>query len=148
MEQNYENKKIEKAFINILLKKGKKANSEKLFKNLLKYIKLKKQINPNKILKNFILNISPKIKTIELQKQKRYKKRKWKKKKSLYLYIFLYEDRQIKMPIKWLLLNKNNNKNNNKEITNEIMQTLQNTGRIITLFKNHYNEIKKIKFFL
>lgn len=146
MEQNYEDKKIKKAFINILLKKGKKTNSEKLLKNLLKYIKLKKNINPNKILKNFILNTSPKIKTIELPKQKRYKKRKWKKKKSLYLYIFLYEDRQIKIPIKWLLFNKNIK--NNKEITNEIMQTLQNTGRIITLFKNHYNEIKKIKFFL
>ena len=40
MELNYEEFKIKKLFINVLLKKGKKTKSENIFKNIL--IKLKK----------------------------------------------------------------------------------------------------------
>ena len=41
MELNYENNKIKKLFINILLKKGKKTKSEKIFKNIINKIKKK-----------------------------------------------------------------------------------------------------------
>jgi ribosomal protein S7 len=143
MELNYESKKI---FINILLKKGKKVNSEKIYKTLL--INLKKTIknNPNNILIKFINNSSLKIKFIELQKKKRFNKKKWKKKKSLYFFFFLNNDKQIKIPIKWLFENNKRNINYTK-IIKEIIQTSKNTGRIINLKKDYYKEIKKLKFF-
>ena len=39
MELNYEEFKIKKIFLNMLLKKGKKTNSENIFKNILINIK-------------------------------------------------------------------------------------------------------------
>ena len=41
MEQKYENYKIKKMFLNMLLKKGKKNISEKLYNNILMDIKKK-----------------------------------------------------------------------------------------------------------
>lgn len=142
MELNYENNKIKKLFINILLKKGLKNNSEKLLKKIL--IELKKITNnkPNIILKNFINNLSPKIKVIEIPKKKRWKR----KKKKLYLFIFLNKDKQIKISIKWLFSIFKSNLNL-KNIIKEIIQTSQNKGKIINLKKNYYKEIKKLKFF-
>ena len=44
MELNYEEYKIKKIFINMLLKEGKKTNSENIFKNILINLKkIKKQ---------------------------------------------------------------------------------------------------------
>ena len=145
MEQNYKNNKIKQLFINILLKKGKKINSEKIVNNLLLNIKKNIKKNPNKILKKFINKTSIKIKYIEIPKKKRFKKKKWSKKKSLYVFIFLNNNKQIKIPIKWLFLKKR--KINYINIINEILQTIKNTGRIISLKKNYYKEIKKLKFF-
>jgi ribosomal protein S7 len=145
MELNYENKKIKKLFINILLKKGKKINSEKIFKKLLINIKKITKQKPNKIIKKFINNSSIKIKYIEIQKKKRFINKKWKKKKNLYIFIFLNKDKQIRIPIKWLLLN-NTVKNNYLNISKEIIQTSKNIGKIINLKKNYYKEIKKLKF--
>ena len=51
MELNYEEYKIKKIFINMLLKKGKKHISENIFKNIL--IKIKKK---NKTKSKFYFN--------------------------------------------------------------------------------------------
>lgn len=147
MEQNLDYNIIKNLFINILLKKGKKANSEKIVKFIIKNIKKTTQNNPKKIIKQFIFKTSPKIKIIEVLKKKRYIKRKWKKKKKLFLLIFLYKDRQIKIPIKWLI--NNNKKNNNYiKLTQDIIQTTKNKGKIINLKKNYYNDIMKTRFFI
>ena len=84
MELNYENNKIKKIFANVLLKKGKKTNSEFILKKLLIKIKKVTKKNPNKLLQTFINNTSPKIKYIELQKKKKIKKKK------IYIYLFFY----------------------------------------------------------
>jgi ribosomal protein S7 len=145
MELNYENKKIKTLFINILLKKGKKIKSEKIIKKILINIKKNTNKNPNKIIKILIKKTAPKIKYIEINKIKRKRKRKWNKKKSLYVFIYLFEDKQIKMPIKWLFLDYK--KINYLQITQEILQATKNTGKLINKKKNYYKEIKKLKFF-
>jgi ribosomal protein S7 len=142
MELNYENNKIKKLFINILLKKGLKFKSEKLLKTVLIDIKKITKKKPENILDNFIKNLSPKLKIIELQKSKRWKKRK--KYKNSYLFIFLNKDKQIKTSIKWLFLK---NKFDNYETTKNIIQTSINRSKIINYKKNYYKDIKKLKFF-
>lgn len=142
MELNYENKEIKKLFINILLKKGLKNNSEKILKKILIKIKKITKNKPDIILKKFIKNLSPKIKLIEIPKKKRWKR----KKKKMYLFIFLNKDKQIKMSIKWLFYIFKS-KLNLKNITKEIIQTSKNKGKIINIKKNYYKEIKKLKFF-
>jgi ribosomal protein S7 len=142
MELNYKNNIIKNLFINILLKKGLKINSEKILKKIL--IKLKKIIKkkPNIILKNLIKNLSPKIKIIEISKKK-----KWKNKKN-YLFIFLKKDKQIKISIKWLFSNlKFKSKLDLENIIQEIIQIYINKGQIINFKKNYYKEIKKLKNF-
>jgi len=64
MELNYEESKIKKLFINVLLKKGKKTKSENIFKNILINLKKVTKQKPNFILLKCINNLVPKLKTI------------------------------------------------------------------------------------
>lgn len=76
MELNFDEYKIKQLFINNLLKKGKKINSEFIFKNILINIKKKTKQKPIFILIKSINNLLPKLKTIGLPKKKRNKKKK------------------------------------------------------------------------
>lgn len=134
MELNYEEYKIKKIFINILLKKGKKNNSEVIFKNILINLKKITKQKPIFILMKSITNLLPKLKTINLQKKK-------KNKKDLYFLMFLTETKQIKISINWLF--KNNNLSN---IVNEIISTAENKSKTINFKKEYYRDIKKLKF--
>jgi ribosomal protein S7 len=137
MELKYENYKIKKLFINILLKKGKKTNSENIFKNILINLKKITKQKPNFILLKCINNLVPKLKTINLPNKKKGKKRK----KDLYFLMFLSEDKQIKTSINWLFSNSNL-----ENIVNEIIQTSKNKSKTINFKKEYYREIKKLKF--
>nr|YP_010395043.1 ribosomal protein S7 [Phytopythium vexans]DAZ89480.1 TPA_asm: ribosomal protein S7 [Phytopythium vexans] len=136
MELNYEEFKIKKIFINILLKKGKKTNSEHIFKNILINLKKNTKQKPIFILIKCIKNLLPKLKAISIPNKK-----KSKKKKDAYFLIFFNEDKQIKKSISWLLLNSNL-----KNITNEIIQTSKNKSKTINTKKQYYKDIKKLKF--
>ena len=137
MELKYEESKIKKLFINILLKKGKKNYSEKILKNIL--IKLKKITNqkPDFILLKCINNLLPKLKAINLPNKKKGKK----KKKDMYSLIFLNREKQIKTSINWLFLNSNL-----QNIVNEIILTSKNKSKTINFKKDYYRDIKKLKF--
>jgi ribosomal protein S7 len=136
MELNFAEFKIKKLFTNVLLKKGKKNNSEFIFKNIL--IKLKKitKQKPSFILLKCIENLLPKIKAISIPNKK-----KRKKKRDRYFLFLLTEDKQIKKSINWLLSNSNL-----KNITNEIIQTSKNKSKTINTKKQYYKNIKKLKF--
>jgi ribosomal protein S7 len=137
MELNYEEFKIKKIFINLLLKKGKKINSEIIFKNILINIKKKTKQKPTFILTKCINNLVPKLKTINLPNKKKGKKRK----KDLYFLMFLNREKQIKTSINWLLSNTNL-----ENISNEIILTSQNKSKTINFKKEYYKDIKKLKF--
>lgn len=138
MELKYEEYKIKKLFINMLLKKGKKTCSENIFKNILINLKKITKQNPNLILFKSIDNLLPKLKTISIPNKKRNKK---KKKKDRYFLMLLNEDKQIKKSISWLFLNSNL-----KNISNEIIQTSQNKSKTINTKKQYYKNIKKLKY--
>ena len=137
MELNYEEFKIKKIFINILLKKGKKNNSENIFKNILINLKKKTKQKPNFILLKCIKNLLPKLKAISIPN----KKKSNKKKKDSFFLMFLNEDKQIKKSVIWLV--KNTNLQN---INNEIIQTSKNKSKIINIKKQMYKDIKKLKY--
>ena len=135
MELNYEEFKIKKLFINILLKKGKKINSEKIFKNILIQLKKETKQKPNFILIKAINNLLPKLKTISLPNKKQQKK------KDLHFLMFLNKDKQIQTSIKWLMHNVTL-----KNINNEIIQTSKNKSKTIQTKKQYYKKIKRLKF--
>ncbi len=137
MELNYEEYKIKKLFINVLLKKGKKTKSENIFKNILINLKKVTKQKPSFILLKCINNLVPKLKTISLPNKKKGKKRK----KDLYFLMFLNEDKQIKTSINWLFSNSNL-----ENIVNEIIQTSKNKSKTINFKKEYYKDIKKLKF--
>lgn len=85
MELKYEEYKIKKLFINMLLKKGKKTCSENIFKNILINLKKTTKQKPNFILFKSIDNLLPKLKAISIPNKKRNKK---KKKRSLFFNAF------------------------------------------------------------
>ena len=138
MELKYEESKIKKLFINMLLKKGKKNCSENLFKNILINLKKRTKQKPNFILFKSIDNLLPKLKTISIPNKKRNKN---KKKKDRYFLMLLDENKQIKKSISWFLLNSKL-----KNIENEIIQTSKNKGKTINTKKQYYKNIKKLKF--
>ena len=121
----------------MLLRKGKKTNSENIFKNILINLKKITKQKPNFILIKSIKNLLPKLKAISIPKKKKSKK----KKKDLYFLMFLNENKQIKKSISWLLLNSNL-----KNIVNEIIQTSKNKSKTINTKKQYYKDIKKLKF--
>lgn len=129
MELSYEEYKIKKIFINMLLRKGKKTNSENIFKNILINLKKITKQKPNFILIKSIKNLLPKLKAISIPNKK-----KIKKKKDTYFLMFLHENKQIKKSISWLLINSNL-----KNITNEIIQTSKNKSKTINTKKQYYN---------
>jgi ribosomal protein S7 len=137
MELNYEEYRIKKNFINMLLRKGKKTNSENIFKNILINLKKITKQKPNFILIKSIKNLLPKLKAISIPNKKKSKK----KKKDVYFLMFLNENKQIKKSISWLLLNSNL-----KNIVNEIIQTSKNRSKTINTKKQYYKDIKKLKF--
>lgn len=137
MELNYEEYRIKKIFTNMLLRKGKKTNSENIFKNILINLKKITKQKPNFILIKSIKNLLPKLKAISIPNKKKSKK----KKKDVYFLMFLNEDKQIKKSISWLLLNSNL-----KNIANEIIQTSKNKSKTINTKKQYYKDIKKLKF--
>lgn len=137
MELNYEEYRIKKIFINMLLRKGKKTNSENIFKNILINLKKITKQKPNFILIKSIKNLLPKLKAISIPNKKKSKK----KKKDAYFLMFLNENKQIKKSISWLLLNSNL-----KNIVNEIIQTSKNKSKTINTKKQYYKDIKKLKF--
>ena len=138
MELKYEEYKIKKLFINMLLKKGKKTCSENIFKNILINLKKITKQNPNLILFRSIDNLLPKLKTISIPNKKRNKKNK---KKDRYFLMLLNEDKQIKKSISWLFSNSNL-----KNISNEILQTSNNKSKTINTKKQYYKNIKKLKY--
>nr|YP_010394309.1 ribosomal protein S7 [Phytophthora fragariae]DAZ88317.1 TPA_asm: ribosomal protein S7 [Phytophthora fragariae] len=138
MELKYEEYKIKKLFINMLLKKGKKTYSENIFKNILINLKKITQQKPNFILFKSIDNLLPKLKAISIPNKKRKKKNK---KKDRYFLMLLNEDKQIKKSVYWLLSNSNL-----KNIQNEIIQTSKNKSKTINTKKQYYKNIKKLKF--
>jgi len=137
MELNYEEYRIKKIFTNMLLRKGKKTNSENIFKNILINLKKNTKQKPNFILIKSIKNLLPKLKAISIPNKKKSRK----KKKDAYFLMFLNEDKQIKKSISWLLLNSNL-----KNIVNEIIQTSKNKSKTINTKKQYYSDIKKLKF--
>jgi ribosomal protein S7 len=137
MELNYEEYRIKKIFTNMLLRKGKKTNSENIFKNILINLKKITKQKPNFILIKSIKNLLPKLKSISIPNKKKSKK----KKKDVYFLMFLNENKQIKKSISWLLLNSNL-----KNIVNEIIQTSKNKSKTINTKKQYYKDIKKLKF--
>lgn len=86
MELKYEESNIKKLFINMLLKKGKKSCSEKLFTTILINLKQRTKQKPNFILFKAIDNLLPKLKTISIPNKKRNKKKK--KKRSIFFNAF------------------------------------------------------------
>lgn len=138
MELNLEEYKIKRLFINNLLKKGKKTNSENIFKNILINIKKKTKQKPIFILMKCINNLLPKLKTIGLPKKKRNKKTK---KNDLHFLMFLNIDKQIKISINWLFLNSKL-----ENIVNEIIETSNRKSKTINYKKKYYREIRKLKF--
>lgn len=136
MELNLEEYKIKRLFINNLLKKGKKTNSENIFKNILINIKKKTKQKPIFILMKCIDNLLPKLKTISIPKKKRKKN-----KNDLYFLMFLNIDKQIKISINWLFLNSKL-----ENIVNEIIETSNRKSKTINYKKKYYREIRKLKF--
>lgn len=134
MELKYEEYKIKKLFLNMLLKKGKKTCSENIFKNILINLKKTTKQKPSFILFKSISNLLPKLKAVSIPNKKRNKK----KKKDRYFLMLLDEDKQIKKSISWLLLNTN--------LTNEIIQTSKNKSKTINTKKQYYKNIKRLKF--
>ena len=139
MELNYEEYKIKKIFINMLLKKGKKTNSENIFKNIL--IKLKKNTKqkPNFILLKCIKNLLPKLKTISIPNKKKSNNKK--KKKDSFFLMYLNKEKQIKNSVLWLIQNSKL-----KNIVNEIVDTSKKKSKSINTKKQLYKNIKKLKF--
>lgn len=135
MELNYEEYKIKQLFINILLKNGKKTNSEIIFNTILIQLKKKTKQKPMFILLKAINNLLPKLKTISIPNKKKSKK------KNSFFLMFLEEDKQIKMSVSWLL--KNSKLQN---ITNEIILTANKKSKTFQYKKKYYYEIKKLKF--
>ena len=78
MELKYEEYKIKKLFINMLLKRGKKTCSENIFKKILINLKKTTKQKPNFILFKAIDNLLPKLKTISITNKKRNTKKKTK----------------------------------------------------------------------
>nr|WGU20079.1 ribosomal protein S7 [Phytophthora sp. ML-2023a] len=138
MELKYDEYKIKKLFINMLLKQGKKTCSENIFKYLLINLKKITKQKPNFMLLKAIDNLLPKLKVISIPNKKRSTK---KKKKDRYFLMHLNEDKQIKKSVSWLLLNSNL-----KNLTNEIIQTSKNKSKTINTKKQYYKNIKKLKF--
>jgi ribosomal protein S7 len=138
MELKYEEFKIKKLFVNVLLKKGKKTKSESIFKNILINLKKITKQKPIFILLKFKNNLLPKLKTFILPNKKKCKK---KKKKDLYFLIFLNEDKQIKNSINWLFSNSNL-----ENIVNEIIQTSKKKSKTINFKKDYYRNIRKLKY--
>lgn len=139
MELNYEEFKIKKIFINNLLKKGKKNNSEKIFKNILIDLKKKTKQKPMFILLKSIKNLLPKLKIISIPNKKRNRNKK--KKKDSYFLMYLNFNKQIQQSIQLLIKNSNI-----KNILNEIIETSQNKSKSINAKKKVYKNIRKLKF--
>ena len=137
MELKYDEYRIKKLFINMLLKNGKKTCSENVFKNILINLKKTTKQKPNFILFKSIDNLLPKLKAISIPNKKRNKK----KKKDRYFLMLLNKDKQIKKSIFWLISNVNS-----KNLTNEIIQTSKNKSKTINTKKQYYKNIKKLKF--
>nr|YP_010394627.1 ribosomal protein S7 [Plasmopara halstedii]DAZ89064.1 TPA_asm: ribosomal protein S7 [Plasmopara halstedii] len=137
MELKYEEYKIKKLFLNMLLKGGKKTCSENIFKNILIDLKKITKQKSSFILFKSINNLLPKLKAVSIPNKKRNKK----KKRDRYFLMLLDEDKQIKKSISWLLLNTNL-----KNLTNEIVQTSKNKSKTINTKKQYYKNIKKLKF--
>jgi ribosomal protein S7 len=135
MELNYEEYKIKQLFINILLKHGKKTNSEIIFNTILIQLKKKTKQKPMFILLKAINNLLPKLKTISIPNKKKSKK------KNSFFLMFLEEDKQIKMSVSWLLKNVKL-----QNITNEIILTANKKSKTFQYKKKYYYEIKKLKF--
>jgi ribosomal protein S7 len=139
MELNYEEFKIKKIFISMLLRKGKQSNSENIFKNILIDIKKTTKQKPNFILLKCIKNLMPKLKAISIPNKKKGTKKN--KKKDSYFLMYLNKDKQIKKSILWLLSNSTL-----KNISNEIIQTSKKKSKTIQTKRDFYKEIKKLKF--
>ena len=139
MELNYEEYKIKTLFINMFLRKGKKSNSENIFKNVLINIKKITKQKPNFILFKCIENLSPALKAISIPNRK---KKKQKRKKDSYFLMFLNNEKQIKKSISWIIKCSFNF----KDIINEIIQTSNNQSKSIDIKKQWYKDIKKLKF--
>lgn len=135
MELNYEEYKIKQLFINILLKNGKKTNSEIIFNTILIQLKKKTKQKPIFILLKAINNLLPKLKTISIPNKKKSKK------KNSFFLMFLEENKQIKMSISWLLKNSKI-----QNMTNEIILTANKKSKTFQYKKKYYYEIKKLKF--
>ena len=72
MEQSLEKFNFNNIFIKMLLKQGKKENSEKFLKNILVELKKKTHIKPNIILNNvFLKKLAPKLNIISVQSKKK-----------------------------------------------------------------------------
>ena len=138
MELNYEESRIKKLFINMLLKRGKKTSSENIFKNVLINLKKVTKQKPNFILFKAIENLLPKLKAVSIPN----KRRKKKKKKDRYFLMLLDDDKQIKKSVSWLLASNSNI----GKLTNEIIQTSKNKGKTINTKKQYYKNIKKLKY--
>lgn len=135
MELNYEEYKIKQLFINILLKNGKKTNSEIIFNTILIQLKKKTKQKPMFVLLKAINNLLPKLKAISIPNKKKSKK------KNTFFLMFLEEDKQIKMSVLWLLKNAKL-----QNITNEIILTANKKSKTFQHKKKYYYEIKKLKF--
>jgi ribosomal protein S7 len=135
MEQKKQNHIIKKLFINLLMKKGKKNNSEIIFFNILKLLKIKTKQKPIFILNKSILNLIVKIKLIDI---------KYSRKKKFFLHFLKFKN-QIKISIISLLKNKNNFINLNL-LTNEIINIYQKKSKLIEQRKIYYKKIKTLKY--
>lgn len=130
-EKNYY--KIKKIFINFLLKKGKKRNSEKIFKEILIKLKIKTKQNPNFILLKSIKNLLLNFKIINMINKK--------KKNNNFFLIYLNKEKQLKEAINLLILNTKIS-----DLDNEIININKKKSKIINLKKEIYLNIKKLKF--
>jgi ribosomal protein S7 len=131
-----EQKKIKNLLIKILINKGKKTLSEKIYKNLLIYLKNKFKTSPDKILKNSIINkLSPKL-NVKTVKKKTF-------------VIPLVKEKQIKISLKWLLTASKNKTVTLpkllKNLTNEFYEIENNKGFCISKKHEIYENLKKVR---
>ena len=131
-----EQKNVKNLLIKILINKGKKTLSEKIYKNLLISLKNKFKSNPVEILQNSVVNkLSPKL-NIKTVKKKTF-------------VIPLIKEKQIKISLKWLLAFSKNKttilSKFIKNLVNEIHEVENNKGFCISKKDQIYENLKKVK---
>ena len=131
-------KDIKQTLLNVIMKKGGKQTSEKLFLKSLKVLQKSSNKNSMNILKTSIINSSPLI------KMKIYRRNKKRKNKHAinFPYLLTFKQKSV-LGIKNLISHSKNKQNSNyffNNFVNQLIDSANKKGEILEKISTQHNE--------